>query len=50
MNYAHERRVSALIGVQPGRLDLAVAKQLLDMVKIRSRFEEVGGEGVPKHV
>ncbi len=38
------------VRVQHGRLDLAVAEQLLDVAKLRSRLEEVGGEGVPKRV
>ena len=35
------------VRVQHGRLDLAMAEQLLDVAKIRSCIEEVGGEGVP---
>ncbi len=38
------------VRVQHGRLDPAVAEQLLDIAKVRSCLEEVGGEGVPKHV
>ena len=34
------------VRVQHSRLDLAMAEQLLDVAKIGSCFEEVGGEGV----
>ena len=34
------------VRIKHGRLDLAVAEQLLDVAKIRSCLEEMGGEGV----
>jgi len=33
-----------------GSVERAVAEQLLDIAKVRSCLEEVGGERVPKHV